>query len=232
LFDMHGASMPGTATDERELMCDGMCVLSVRIARPEAARGDRARFRRRFDRFYSAEAKAFIKYCGTFLYDDAVREYREAAAASREFCPYEASLSYRTTFIGDGLISVVTDASERYGRGTPATVRRGDVWDTRGGYPLSPASFFGSGARAKKICVANARLQAARRIEEGTAAFLPKYEKLLRKKYSGRNFYIAGGEYRFFYPMCSVAPESEGVVEFSVPFSECGAAMPRPAGGR
>ena len=226
-MDIHGAARRETGICEKELMCDGMCVLRVRMGQPEAACGGTARFRRRFDRFYHAEAKAFMKYCSAFLFEDAAREYRAAVEASRDFQPFEASLSFRTIFNKCDLISVVTDAVEKYGRGVPTVVRRADVWDARSGYPLSPASFFGSGSRAKKVCIANASLESARRVEEGSSVFLPKYEKLLKKKYSGRNFYIVGDEYRFFYPMCSVAPEIEGIVEFSIPFSDCGASMPK-----
>ena len=224
---IHGAARRETGICEKELMCDGMCVLRVRMGQPEAACGGTARFRRRFDRVYHAEAKAFMKYCSAFLFEDAAREYRAAVEASRDFQPFEASLSFRTIFNKCDLISVVTDAVEKYGRGVPTVVRRADVWDARSGYPLSPASFFGSGSRAKKVCIANASLESARRVEEGSSVFLPKYEKLLKKKYSGRNFYIVGDEYRFFYPMCSVAPEIEGIVEFSIPFSDCGASMPK-----
>ena len=50
----------------------------------------------------------------------------------------------------------------------------------------------------------------------------PDYGALLRRAFSSRSFYLADDGLRWFYPMYSVAPAAEGIVDFSLPYGEAG----------
>ena len=62
--------------------------------------------------------------------------------------------------------------------------------------------------------------------ETGTAAYYPDYGVLLRRAYSSRSFYLADDGLHWFYPMYSVAPAAEGIVDFSLPYGEAGPLLP------
>lgn len=63
-------------------------------------------------------------------------------------------------------------------------------------------------------------------METGTAAYYPNYGALLRRAFSSRSFYLADDGLHWFYPMYSVAPAAEGIVDFSLPYGEAGPLLP------
>lgn len=70
------------------------------------------------------------------------------------------------------------------------------------------------------------RETAREQMETGTAAYYPNYGALLRRAFSSRSFYLADDGLHWFYPMYSVAPAAEGIVDFSLPYGEAGPLLP------
>lgn len=94
---------------------------------------------------------------------------------------------------------------------------------------LSPAAHgvFSTENGGKKSASSARRRETAReQMETGTAAYYPNYGALLRRAFSSRSFYLADDGLHWFYPMYSVAPAAEGIVDFSLPYGEAGPLLP------
>ncbi len=201
---------------EREWEVEGVPVLSasVRVPRPVS---EKDRISRRVRRFYQLQSRSFLRYCERCLFPQAAAEYRAALAASQPLPAFRAELDYRVTYNRGGLWSLYTQTRETAGPGGALLTRRGDTWDLTEGYPVPLKDFFPAGHPWKKRLLALAAEDIQRRERAGAGRFHEGWRKELRR-FSPQNFYLTEDGLAFFYSMYAIAPASEGIPVFLLPY--------------
>ena len=182
----------------------GVPVLTAEVTLPRC--GGKSRRARRFDRYYRQYARAYLKYCEAELLPRAAETMHTALERSAPWSCARAVLAYRVTLVRGDILSLYTEGREEH---------------------LPPlTAFFPPKTAVKKRLVRAVRETAREQMETGTAAYYPNYGALLRRAFSSRSFYLADDGLHWFYPMYSVAPAAEGIVDFSLPYGEAGPLLP------
>jgi len=205
-----------TEPAEREWEVEGVPVLSasVRVPQPEST-GDQTS--RRVRRFYQLQSRSFLRYCERCLLPQAAAEYRAALEASRPLPVFRAELDYHVTYNQGGLWSLYTQSREITGPGSTLLTRRGDTWDLSEGYPVPLKDFFPAGTAWKKKLLTLAAEDIQRRERAGAGRFHEGWRRELRR-FNPQNFYLTEEGLAFFYPMYAIAPPSEGIPVFLLPY--------------
>ena len=115
---------------ERKWTVEGIPVLTVRIALPEPA-GPENRLTRRIRRYYRAQCRAYLHYCGHQLFPQASAAYRAALAASAPLPCFRAELDFCVTYNENGFWSLYPQSREPGPDGRTLLRRWGDTWDLR-----------------------------------------------------------------------------------------------------
>ena len=203
---------------EREWAVDGIPVLTARVSLPEPA-GQDTRLARRVRRYYRAQCRAYLRYCGRQLFPTAAAAYRAALAASAPFPCVHAELDFRVTYNENGFWSLYTQSREPGIDGRTLLRRWSDTWDLRTGYPVPISSFFPpcSGYRKKLLALAAEEIQ--RQESAGHAQYFPHWRRMLHRQFNPRSFYLTDSGLTFFYPMYAIAPAMEGIPTFTLPWN-------------
>jgi len=206
---------------EREWEVEGVPVLSasVRVPEPVPAAGNRVS--RRVKRFYQLQSRSFLRYCERCLLPQAAAEYQTALAFSGPLPAFRAELDYHVTYNQGGLWSLYTQSRETTGPGGTLVTRRGDTWDLAEGYPVPLKDFFPAGTAWKKRLLTLAAEDIQRRERAGAGRFHEGWRRELRR-FNPQNFYLTEDGLAFFYPMYAIAPASEGIPTFVLPYGEGG----------
>ena len=202
---------------EREWEVEGVPVLrgEARVPLPVPAEDGVSR---RIKRFYRLQCRSFLRYCERCLLPQAAAEYRAALEASRPLPAFRAELDYRVTYNRGGLWSLYTQVRESLGSGPALLTRRGDTWDLAEGYPAPLKDFFPVGTAWKKKLLAQAAEEIQRRERAGAGRFHEGWRRELRRQFNPQNFYLTEEGLAFFYPMYAIAPASEGIPVFRMPY--------------
>lgn len=206
---------------EREWTVEGVPVLSAlaQVPEPDPAADRTAR---RIRRFYRLQCRAFLRYCERCLLPQAAAEYRAALAASRPLPLFRAELGYQITWQENSLLSLYTQTRETTGPGPALLTRRGDTWDLAAGYPVPLKDFFPAGTAWKKRLLAHAAEEVQRRERAGAGRWREDWRQELRRRFNPQNFYLTSEGLAYFYPMYAIAPASEGIPVFLLPYDAGG----------
>lgn len=203
---------------EREWEVDGVPVLRAAAEVPWPAEA-KDRTSRRIRRFYQLQCRAFLRYCERCLFPQAAAEYRSALEASRPLPEFRAELGYRVTYNKGGLWSLYTESRETLG-GPALVTRRGDTWDLAAGYPIPLKDFFPAGTGWKKLLLTRAAAEVERRERAGAGRWRENWRRELRRRFNPQNFYLTEEGLAYFWPMYAIAPASEGVPVFQLPYGD------------
>ena len=203
--------------EERTWEVEAVPVLwaAAELPRPPAAE---KRVSRRIGRFYQWQNRAFFRYCDRVLYPQAAAEARLALENSRPLPCFRAELSCRVTYDEGGLWSLYTQVREVAGPGPAVLTRRGDTWDLAAGYPVPLRDFFPAGPAWKKRLLAHAETEIQRRERAGAGRWREDWRRELRRRFNPQNFYLTEEGLAYFWPMYAIAPASEGIPVFLLPY--------------
>ena len=206
---------------EREWAVEGIPVLTARISLPEPAEPEN-RTTRRIRRYYRAQCRAFLRYCDRWLFPMASKAYREALADSRPLPFLQAELNVQITYHEGYFWSLYTQSREPTPDGRPLLRRWGDTWDLRTGYPVSLQSFFPPRKDWKRQLLTLAAQEIQRQEVSGYAKYLDGWRKKLRQEFNPMRFYLTPDGLIFFYPMYTIAPATEHIPAFTIPYGAHG----------
>ena len=201
----------------------GVPVLTAEVTLPCC--GGKSRRARRFDRYYRQYARAYLKYCEAELLPRAAETMHTALERSAPWSCARAVLAYRVTLVRGDILSLYTEGREEH-LPPRLTLRRADKALFYRRFRRKKRRERQEKARAPIPRLRAARETAREQMETGTAAYYPNYGALLRRAFSSRSFYLADDGLHWFYPMYSVAPAAEGIVDFSLPYGEAGPLLP------
>ena len=192
---------------------DGLPLLSVQAQLP-FWEGSGAR---RFNRYYRAYCDAFLHYCRTELFPRATVLYRQALESAGAIPQWQATLRTTVTCQSTQVLSLYTDSIESDGI-SRLILRRGDTWDLRTGFPMTPADFFPPHTPWRKELLRHAAAQITQQQAQGIALYHPDWPTRLRRAGSPRHFYLTQEGLCFFYQMYAIAPPVEGIPTFCLPY--------------
>lgn len=173
----------------------------------------------RFNRYYRAYERAFRRYCETSLFPLAQASYREALESGGMLMQWRATLQTTVTYEGGGLLSLYTDSVESTAS-QRIVLRRGDTWDMTSGTPLRLTDFFPPHTPVRKRILSAVRETVEREERLGLYRYLPDWRARMRRSFNPQNFYISDEGLYFFYQSFAIAPLSEGISTFFLPYDE------------
>lgn len=173
----------------------------------------------RFNRYYRAYGRAFRRYCETSLFPLAQAAYREALESGGALTQWRATLQTTVTYEGEGLVSLYTDSVESTAS-QRIVLRRGDTWDMTSGTPLRLADFFAPHTLVRKCILSAVRETIEREERLGLYRCLPDWCVRIRRSFNPQNFYVSDEGLYVFYQTYAIAPPSEGLPTFFLPYDE------------
>ena len=174
---------------------------------------------RRFNRYYRAYERAFERYCETVLLPMAQESYREALERAGAIPDWHATLQTTVSYHEGRLVSLYTDSAESGGE-RRIVLRRGDTWDMTSGTPLRLTDFFPPHTPVRKRILSAVRETVEREERLGLYRYLPDWRARMRRSFNPQNFYISDEGLYFFYQSFAIAPLSEGISTFFLPYDE------------
>lgn len=202
-------------TEERQFPPDDLPLLTARLRLP---RWD-GQGGRRFDRYYTAYARAFFSYCQRLLLPRAREELALAQETGGAIPAWRIALDTVVTLQTERFVSLYTDTAEQTD-GRRLVVRRGDTWDLSENAPLTLGSLFPSPVSLRRHLLAAVTGQILRRQEQGVALYRPDWRRAIRAAFSADHFYLTPEHLCLFYQMYAIAPAAEGVPVFCIPYDE------------
>lgn len=174
---------------------------------------------RRFNRYYRAYGRAFTHYCETELFPLAQEAYRQALESAGAIPDWHTELQTNITCHEGTLVSLYTDSVESGGR-QRIVLRRGDTWDMESDSPLRLVDFFPPHTLVRKRILSVVRAQIEREERLGLYRYLPDWGARMRRSFNPQNFYVSDEGLYFFYQSYAIAPLSEGIPTFFLPYDE------------
>lgn len=202
--------------DDRILTHEGIPIISLKIKYPEFSKND-SRAIKRLNRFYERIHHEYIKTVQKNVMPIGIGKYFESLENSREFIPFELSLSYAVTENSEFCLSLYREITEKCKKGRAEVFRFGDTWDTRTGWPILLCNFDreNKSRRFKKRLIAAAIAEAEKQTEKQEVQYYEDYKKRIKKYFDKENFYIKDEKLILFYPENTIAPAFEGIIEFA-----------------
>ncbi len=206
--------LPESLDTEKEWDFDGLPVLkaSVKLYLPPDLKPWR-----RIRSYYILQKKCFLKYCERDLLPWAKAEARAALENSSPTPYFQAELYARETYRGGRFWSLYIEQRELNMPGGTFARRWGDTWDMATGFAVPLSTLFPPRSRWRACIMETARNEIIRQESRGEARYHPGWEKLLKKYWNPRNFYITRNGITVFWPMYAIAPAIEGVPAFVLP---------------
>lgn len=199
---------------------EGVLLCSVLINQP-VVKGEVPRAAlRRINAFYAHFTKTLQHHANTGLKKTAKEDYEYRKENGFPFFPYELRSDFTVTFNNKGLLGLYTDVYEYTGGAHGNTRRFADIWYTYSGLPATAADFFPKGTNIKKLLTDAAKAEAAAEISAGTGVYFDNYTELIKKYYSAQNIFLQENGLSLFYQQYEIAPYSEGIPVFTVPYNE------------
>lgn len=174
---------------------------------------------KRFNRYYRAYSRAFMRYCQTSLLPMAQEVYHQAKENGGMIPDWHATLRTTLTCHCGTVVSLYTDSIEQLGE-QRIVLRRGDTWDMASGTPLRLVDLFPPRAHVRKRLLTTAQEQIEREERLGLYRYLPDWRGRLRRSFHPQHFYIDDEGLTFFYQLYAIAPPSEGIPTFFLPYDE------------
>jgi len=172
---------------------------------------------RRISRYYQHMAETLKARWKKEFYLAACADCTQTRAISRPFEPWHASLDFSVTLLTPTLLSLTTTATERFQKGRPAVVLRGDTWELPGGMPVALRSLYPDQKKWKNRLLDEILDQGRTRLQRGESLWYEDWETRAVRAFDPEHFYLTDENVVLFYPLCSIAPYLERFVTFSCP---------------
>jgi hypothetical protein len=180
---------------------DGSTILTVSLEYPLLTKPGRAA--KRINAFYTHRNVCFVKLC---------KENLLPVAAAKN--PSAVRLKSKITFCNECCVSVLSDIV--YGE-CYEPLRTADVWNLNTGTPFPVGELLKNAEVSRKTLKTGITMQISRFLNRGLVNLYPDAVKRAKHSLSLKNVYInSGGQLVLFFPQNTIAPRSEGFVQFII----------------
>lgn len=171
---------------------------------------------------YAAEGAAYLESADE-LSAWALGDYETAAALGEEFLPFGEAADWRVSYQSETLVSFVRSyySNSVSGAAHPAYYQFSEVFSLEDGALLSLEDLFTDpeAARAAVLDILAEKAAPSGYGREGVEA-----------AFDGRNFYLTGEGFVFYFQPDTLAPYAAGLLEFAVPYGALEDLLSRPLG--
>lgn len=206
-----------TRTIKDRLYHNKVLMVNVKIDYPNLA-SDYSGNSMRFNMHYRQKAQKNYRYASTKLYQAAIKQYNASISQGFPFNGFELVEVFEPTYCKKPLISLFYDIYEFTGGAHGNTVRYGNTWDMRRGTLLMLDSLFVKDYNYKPVMLKYIGAEARRRQITGMAHYFDNLEENLNKYFDPKNYYLTDEGLAIFYPLYTIAPYSEGIQSFIIPY--------------
>lgn len=172
----------------------------------------------RFNMYYRQKAQKNYRYASTKLYQTAIKQYDAAKSQNFPFNNFEFVEIFEPTYCKKPITSLFYDIYEYTGGAHGNTIRRGNTWDARRSVMISMDDLFVRGYDYKPVILRYVESDARRRQITGMANYFEGLSENLKKFFEETNYYLTEEGLAVFYPLYTIAPYSEGIQVFIVPY--------------
>ncbi len=192
---------------------DELPVLTAQIVLPHWER----RANSRFNRYYRACAESFTRACRREILPRAEAAYYRARENALAIPQWQAQLCSTVTLQRQHLISLRTDA-HIVGMPHRHAGRRGDTWDLRCDLLLSLSDCFPPQAPWRRLVTEPVCRQIRSAEASGAAHYHDGWQQKIHRAFHPHNFYLTEEGLCIFFPPDTLAPPSEGIPTFCLPY--------------
>jgi hypothetical protein len=210
-----------TKTIKDRLYHNKILMVNVKIDYPYLV-SNYSRNSMRFNMHYREKAHKNNRYASTKLYQAAVKQYNVSVAQGFPFHSFEFVEAFEPTYCKKTIISLFYDIYEFTGGAHGNTVRSGNTWDMKRGTILRLESLFVNDYNYKPVMLKYIASEARRRQITGMAHYFDNLDENLNKYFDSKNYYLTDEGLAIFYPLYTIAPYSEGIQVFIIPYQMFG----------
>lgn len=171
----------------------------------------------RFNRYYGACAQHFAQLCRCEIFPRAEAAYCRARENAAPIPQWQAQMHSVITLRRERLLSLRTDTTV-----TGLPQRRigclGDTWDLQRGFLLSLQDCFPPRAPWRKKLLELAVGQMEEQEHRGLVRCHESWRRDIHRVFHAHRFYLTEEGLCFFFPPGSLAPASEGIPTFCLPY--------------
>lgn len=172
----------------------------------------------RFNMHYRQRAQKNYRYASTRFYQAAIKHYNISKTQGFPFHNFEYLEVFETTYCKNPFISLFFDTYEFTGGAHGNTVRKSNTWDVRRGHLLPLESLFVKEFDYTSIMLKHIEAEATRRQITGMANYFEDLKINIKKFFDPNNYYLDENGIAIFYPLYTIAPYSEGIQVFIIPY--------------
>ncbi|NLU52519.1 MAG: DUF3298 and DUF4163 domain-containing protein [Clostridiaceae bacterium] len=172
----------------------------------------------RFNMHFRQKAHSNYRYAYTKLYQAAVKHYATSKSQGFPFHAFEFVEVFEPTYCKKPFISLYYDIYEFTGGAHGNTTRKGSTWDMKKNTMITLDSLFVKNWDYKLFILRYVEADAKRKMIMGKGNFFDDLEKNLAKYFDEKNFYLTEEGLAIFYPLYTIAPYSDGIHVFIIPY--------------
>lgn len=172
----------------------------------------------RFNTYYRQKAHKNYRYASTSLYQAAIKQYNLSKTQGFPFNGFEFVEVFEPTYCRKPMISLFYDIYEFTGGAHGNTIRKGNTWDMERGTIITLDSLFVKDYDYTSTILKYIESEARRRQITGMAHYFENVGENVKKYFDPKNFYLTEEGLAIFYPLYTIAPYSEGIQVFIIPY--------------
>jgi hypothetical protein len=214
-----------TQTIKDRLFHNKVLLVDVKINYPFLAHGYNGNAMR-FNSHYRQKAHRNYRYASTRLYQAALKHYNVSKSQGFPFNNFELVETFESTYCRKPMISLFYDIYEFTGGAHGNTIRKGNTWlmetprgvSTERGTIITLGSLFVKDYDYTPVIIKYIESEARRRQITGMAHYFDNLDDNIKKYFDPINYYLTGEGLAIFYPLYTIAPYSEGIQVFIIPY--------------
>lgn len=171
-----------------------------------------------FNSHYRQKAHRNYRYASTRLYQAALRHYNVSKSQGFPFNNFELAETFESAYCRKPIISLFYDIYEFTGGAHGNTIRKGNTWDMEKDAIIALGSLFAKDYDYTAVLLKYIGSEARRRQITGMAHYFENLDENIKKYFDHANYYLTTEGLAIFYPLYTIAPYSEGIQVFIIPY--------------
>ena len=172
-----------------------------------------------FNTYYKKRILELSDYSIKKLYPSATQEYEFRLEEDFPFSPYFLENNYLVKYLNYPIISLYMDKYEFTGGAHGMTFRDSQTWNLNYGKRLTLSQLFKKNYSYKKVILQEIKKQAHEREDSKADIYFDHLDESIERYYDPKNYYLTDKGIVIYYPLYTIAPYSEGIQEFVIPYS-------------
>ncbi len=202
---------------QEELKYNNTIVLTYKIEYPQFTTSLQGVSLTVINKYYLDKAADFQHYCRTELFNMAVENYKLEIEFGLSPIYFRASLTYSMQLNEACILSLYFDKYEFAGGAHGITTRDSQTWNINDSKMLLLGQLYGCSGEYTAYIIKIIEQEANKKPD----LYFNTFKALITDKFNPSNFYCRTASLIIYYQIYDIAPFVGGIVEFSIPYSDC-----------